>query len=133
MRFTIVPVASSGLKVVEARFRGVQLHDSADVDEWARRVNVELARFGERVDLLICLDGLHVHPAASRAFGAVRAKVLSTHARHSVRYGADKWTATSVNTSRVLYGAEANIFDTRDQALAALLEQRDADDREQSS
>ena len=54
----------------------------------------------------------------------MRARILAKHARQSVRYGADRWTATSVNTSRVLHGADANIYPTREAALAALIEAR---------
>jgi hypothetical protein len=128
MRFTPVFLSSPGRKVVEARFRDVLLHDASDADEWARRVDVELRRFGGQVDLLIDLEGLKVRPPASRRFGEVRARILSTHARHSVRFGPDPWTATSVNTSRVLHGAEANIFASRAEALAALLELRAHED-----
>lgn len=127
MRFTILPLATPGRKIVEARFRDVVLETPGDADEWGRRVNVELGRFGEIIDLLIDLEGLRVRPAASRRFGEVRARVLSTYSRHSARYGPDGWTATSVNTSRVLHGAEANIHATRELALAALLELRASD------
>lgn len=125
MRFTIVPTPESP-KIVEARFRAVVLHDAADVDEWGRRADIELARFGEKVDLLIDLEGLRVHPAASRRFGEVRARILAAHAHHSARYGPDAWTATSVNTSRVLHGAESNIHASRDAALAWLKAERAA-------
>ena len=99
MRFTVVPTAEAP-RIVEARFRDVVLQDAADVEEWARRVDVELKRFGEQVDLLIDLEGLRVQPAASRRFGELRARILADHSRHSARYGPDRWTATSVNTSR---------------------------------
>lgn len=123
MRFT--RIQTGGVPpLVEAKFRDVYLRDPEDVDEWARRVDIELQRFGGKVDLLIDLEGLHVHPGASRHFGFVRANVLAKHARRSVRYGPDRWTATSVNTSRVLNGADANIHESREAALEALLEAR---------
>ena len=125
MRFTVVPTAEAP-RIVEARFRDVVLQDAADVEEWARRVDVELKRFGEQVDLLIDLEGLRVQPAASRRFGELRARILGDHSRHSARYGPDRWTATSVNTSRVLHGAEANIHPSRQAALEAILEARRA-------
>jgi hypothetical protein len=127
MKFTALSIATPERKIVEARFRDVVLNDPADADEWARRTGVELARFGGPVDLLIDLEGLRVRPAASRRFGEVRANILAKYARHSVRYGPDAWTATSVNTSRVLQGAEANIFGSREEALDALLEMRSRD------
>jgi hypothetical protein len=124
MRFTPVSAITSPPPIIEARFRGVVLHDPSEVTEWARRVSLELARFHERIDLLIDLEGLKVNPSASRAFGEARTRVLSTYARHSARFGPDAWTATSVNTSRVLLGAEANIQPSRDAALALLIELR---------
>ena len=124
LRFTPVTAITSPPPIIEAKFRGVVLHNAADVAEWASRVGKELSRFHEKVDLLIDLDGLKVLPSASRAFGEARARVLATYARHSARFGPDAWTATSVNTSRVLHGAEANIQPSRDAALAVLVELR---------
>src|SRR5688500_12288491 len=104
MRFTVVPTPDAP-KLVEAQFRDVVLHDAADADECAKRADAGRGRFGERVDLLSDLEGLRVRPGASRRFGEARARVLAAHAHDSARYGPDRWTATSVNTSRVLHGA----------------------------
>ena len=100
MRFNLVPLVSPGRKIVEAKFRDVVLHDDADAEEWGRRVQQELGRYGELVDLLIDLEGLRVRPPASRRFGEVRARILSTFSRHSVRYGPDL-LLVNVRTRRV--------------------------------
>lgn len=123
MTFETLP-ADAPPPIVEARFRNVLLHEVSDVEEWAKRVSAELARFKGKVDLLIDLADLHVQPSTSRAFGAARAQVLATYSRYSVRYNADRWTEMSVNTSRVIHGAEANLLANREAALAALLEIR---------
>lgn len=125
-RWKIEFVLHEDVGVVEALFDGVFLIRADDVEEWDRRVRAGLARFGGKVDLLIALDGLRVKPAAARRFGEARAAVLDEFARRSFRYGADPWTATSISTSSVLDGADSNLFGTREEALEALLNSREA-------
>jgi hypothetical protein len=110
--------------VVSASFSDCVLNEKADVDRWEREVSRRLGTFGRKVDLLIDLSGLTVKPAVSALFGEARARVLSRYALRSFRYGADRSTRTSIFTSAAIYGAEANVFDTRDSALGALLEAR---------
>lgn len=113
------------LDVVEATFTGCEIRTPADVAKWRADVEKHLERFGKKVDLLIALDGLVVRPAAARLFGEYRSEVLRRYTRRSYRYGGDSATRTSVFTSSVLTGAQANVYPTRDLALAALLEDRD--------
>lgn len=121
MRFEV----HKDLDVVEATFHGCELKTPGDVAKWRSDVERELARFGKKVDLLINLDGLVVRPGAARLFGEYRSDVLSRFTRRSFRYGGDSPTRTSVFTSSVLTGAQANVHPTRAQALAALLEDRE--------
>ncbi len=106
--------------IVEALFTGFELRTEADVARWKAGVERELARFGRKVMLLINLDGLSVRPGASKAFGLHRAQVLERFAVHSFRYGGDGSTKTTVFTTAVLSGAEANHYPTREAALEAL-------------
>ncbi len=115
------------LDIVEATFAGCELKSTADVVKWRAQVERELGRFGKKVDLLIDLDGLVVRPAAARLFGEYRSDVLSRFTRRSYRYGGDSATRTSVFTSSVLTGAQANVHATRQLALAALVEDRKRD------
>lgn len=117
------------LDVVEARFDGCELRTPADVARWRSDVEKELGRFGKKVDLLIDLDGLVVRPSAAKLFGEYRSDVLSRFTRRSFRYGGDAATRTSVFTSAVLTGAQANVHPTRAAALAALLEDRERAER----
>ena len=114
------------LDVVEALFESYELASEAGVVRWRQEVERGLARFGRKVDLLIRLDGLVVRPAACRFFGEHRSQVLARHTHQSFRYGGDGATRTTVFTSSVLHGAEANVYPTRQAALDALLEARAA-------
>lgn len=110
--------------VVTATFTDCVLTTPADVARWRREVEQELGRFGKKIDLLINLDGLVVKPGASRSFGRERREVLAKYTIRSFRYGGDTQSRTSIFTSAVIDGAAANVYESRDQALAALLETR---------
>lgn len=120
LRFTLDPEHG----FVEASFRDYVLRTEADVLAWRAIVEREFARFGRKVDLLINLDGLVVKPSAARAFGVNRAAVLAQFTTHSVRYGGDLSTKTTVFTTAVQDGADANVYPSREAAVAALLEAR---------
>jgi len=110
--------------VVEALFDHCEIKTLDDVLAWRASVERELGRFGKKVDLLINLDGLVVRPAAARVFGEHRSQVLARFTNRSFRYGGDNATRTSVFTSAVFTGADANVYPSRDAALAALLDAR---------
>lgn len=110
--------------VVTAHFENCVLETPEDAVRWREEVEVCLARFETKVDLLINLDGLVVKFAAGRAFGRERAAVLEQYANSSYRYGGDQTTRTFVSTSGMITGAEVNAYATRDQALQALLAAR---------
>lgn len=88
---------------------------------WRSEVEKRFQRYGRPVDLIINLDGLVVRPSAARAFGAARSEVLAEYTRCSFRYNGNAQTRTSIYTSAVLLGADANLHDSREEALKALL------------
>lgn len=110
--------------VVEAFFDAYELRSEADVLAWRAKVARELGRFGHKVDLLINLDGLIVRPTASKVFGEHRSQVLAEFTNRSYRYGGDNATRTTVFTTSVFTGADANVYPSRRDALEALLEDR---------
>lgn len=110
---------------VLAEFENVDLVTPADAQRWAREVDLRLASFGKKVDLLINLDGLKVKPGASREFGKKRAWVLAKHSHRSYRFGGDRATLTSVHTSAVLEQTAANVYASFDDARAALRRDRE--------
>ena len=106
--------------VVTATFTDVVLNTPADVSRWRREVEHLLGRYGKKVDLLVNLDGLVVKPGASRSFGRERSDVLAKYTTRSFRYGGDAQSRTSIFTSSVIDGAAANVYDSRDAALALI-------------
>ena len=115
------------LDYVEASFDSCELRTEDDVLAWRAEVEREMSRFGRKVELLIGLDGLIVRPAVGRFFGEQRKEVLEKFSTRSFRFGGDSATRTTVYTTSVLTGADANIHPSRDAALAALLEARRQD------
>lgn len=110
--------------VIEAFFDDVTLANVEDVNRWEGDVRLQLASYGRKVLLLICLDGLVVKPSVTAAFGVARSSVLADHAIASVRYGGDGWTRMSIHTSAVRYHTHGDVFPSRETALTALLAQR---------
>jgi hypothetical protein len=111
--------------IVDAAFRDVVLETDDDVLCWRREVERRFQRYGRPVDLIINLDGLIVKPTAARSFGAHRAEVLAENTRVSYRFNGNPQTRTSIYTSAVIHGADANIYESRDEALKALLANRE--------
>lgn len=121
IRFTEVQTSD----VVLAEFEGVELATTSDVTRWANEVGERLGAFGRKVDLLINLDGLRVKPAVSREFGRRRAAVLARFTTRSYRFGGDRNTVTSVLTTAVIEGAPTNVHGSYQEALDALLRDRE--------
>lgn len=120
MSFTYDPAND----VVDAAFRDVILETEEDVLCWRREVERRFQRYGRPVDLIIDLEGLIVKPSAARSFGAHRAEVLAEHTRVSYRFNGNLQTRTSIYTSAVIHGADANVYESRDEALKALIANR---------
>jgi hypothetical protein len=112
--------------VVTAHFTDCVLANEADVQRWRREVEQHLSRYPGKVDLLINLDGLVVKFTAGRIFGKERSEVLERFTHRSFRYGGDEMTRMFVLTSGAINGAAVNHYTTRDEALSALLAEREA-------
>ena len=112
------------IDAVHASFTDCVLSTAADVTRWEREVSLRLSTFSRRVDLIIDMSGLLVRPAVSALFGKARSRVLGTYSIHSFRYGADRATSISVLTSAAIHGVDANVCETRADAVAALLASR---------
>lgn len=110
--------------IVTARFVSCVLATPGDVLRWRRDVEAHFERYGRKVDLLIDLEGLVVKPSAARSFGTARREVLAKFTNRSFRYNGDSATRTTIFTSSVIDGADANIYASRQEAIEALLEDR---------
>src|SRR5262249_17242515 len=76
-------------------------------------------------DLLFCLDGVEVAPAARPGYGRERARIARAYYRHSARYAGLRSLKVTVMTSGVAHHIEGMVYETRDQALAAIQAARD--------
>ncbi|XXF78316.1 hypothetical protein P2318_00740 [Myxococcaceae bacterium GXIMD 01537] len=112
--------------VVEARFTDCILVSADDVLRWRSEVEAHLSKYGRKVDLLICLDGLEVRFTAGRIFGKERREVLERYSARSFRFGGDDMTRMFVSTSGAINNAPVNHFATREDALKALSAEREA-------
>lgn len=110
--------------VVDAAFKDVILETEEDVLCWRHEVEKRFQRYGRPVDLIIDLEGLIVKPSAARAFGAHRAEVLAENTKISYRFNGNPQTRTSIYTSAVIHGADANVYESREEALKALIANR---------
>ena len=111
--------------VVLAHFSRCLLVSAADVQQWKVDMEEKLSQFGRKVDLLINLDGLEVTFTAGRLFGQARREVLERYTQRAYCYGGDEMTRMFLSTSGVLHGHPVNQYETRVQALMALLSDRD--------
>ena len=105
---------------VHAAFTDYVLETKEDVERWEREVSQKLATYGRSVDLIIDMNGLSVRAKVGSDFGTARARVLMKYALHSVRYGGDRATRTSVLTSAAIHAIEANFHETKEEAITAL-------------
>jgi len=112
--------------VVLAHFSRCLLVSAADVQQWKADMEEKLSQFGRKVDLLIDLDGLEVTFTAGRLFGHARRDVQERFTQRAYCYGGDEMTRMFLSTSGVLHGHPVNQYETRVQALMALLSDRDA-------
>lgn len=112
--------------VVEARFTDCVLVNADDVLRWRREVEAHLSKYGRKVDLLINLDGLVVRFTAGRVFGKERREVLERWTARSFRFGGDDMTRMFVSTSGAIDSAAVNHYANREEALQALLAEREA-------
>ena len=81
-------------------------------------------------DILFCLDNVDVTgSAARRAYGAERARVANKLYRHSARYAGQPGTRVTVMTSGVVHRVEGTVYDTRADAVAAIVAARKGRDQ----
>ncbi len=106
-----------------------QLDSQKDIDEWLKTYEDYFSRNykGRKVDVIFELSKFSVSPRMGAAFGEARAKMMAAFTRRTYRVHVDDATKTAMYTSRVLYGAAANEFDSVDDAIAQLKLDRASD------
>jgi len=75
-------------------------------------------------DIIFCLDGVEVAPAARRAYGVERARIAREYYRFTARYAGRSATKVTVMTSGVVHRIDGMVYETRDEAVQAVLQMR---------
>jgi hypothetical protein len=86
-------------------------------------------RFTRKVDLILELSKFHVAPRVATLMGEYRARVLSEFTRRSYRVKQSSRERTFMYTSSAIHGAPANHYNSIDDAIAAMLADRAADQK----
>lgn len=118
------PTRDDATGIVEYRFDRIALNTPEDVEAFFSDFSMSLERQPQPLDVIVCLDSFTVAPAAREAYGMIRAKVAKGYYRHSARYAGPPQTRIATMTSAVRYHAEGLVYETREKAIAAILEAR---------
>lgn len=118
------PTRIEATGIVEYFFDRVALTTPEDVFIFFDEFVASLDKFPKPLDVVVCLDGLTVAPAAREAYGRERARVAIANYRHSARYAGPTQTRISTMTSAVRYNADGLVYQTREEAFEAILKAR---------
>ena len=111
---------------VHIRYKAAVLADDRDVMAFAAEIDPAMRGLGRKVDIIVDLGELVVKPAAMRAYDVTRQRMFRAYAKSAYRYSGSSLVRTKILTSSTLNSQTANVFETFDQALAALLADRAA-------
>src|SRR5260221_10096184 len=105
-----------------------QVESMRDVQEWRAAYEDYFIRNhrGRLVDVIFDLSKFTVSPRIASLFGEARAKMLKEFTGRTYRVRVDAATRIAMYTSRVLYGAPANEFESIEAAIAQLKADRAA-------
>lgn len=124
-RFVTVTYDSK-LDFAHVRYLRGTLQTEQDVEEFARQIDSQLRSLvGQRkVDIIIDLGALTVKPSMAQAYDAARLQLRDKLARRAYRYGGNAVVRTKIFTSSTIHNQQANVYETFDEAVAAMLADR---------
>jgi branched-chain amino acid transport system ATP-binding protein len=108
------------METMEVDFSGMTIADDLQVDALYDELDRRLSASGRRWYFLVIYEGCVIAAEAWDRFAARGKSTNITHGLGTVRVGASAQTRTEIRERAVAGMFRANIFDTRDQALAAL-------------
>lgn len=97
-------------------YQQASILDAADLVEWRERIVTALEPLDQRIDLLVDLAGLTLHPSIASLFALVASDELAPRAKQLLHYGASKGTEAAL---RLAY-SYVRLYENRTQALDAL-------------
>jgi hypothetical protein len=127
MAWKIVHLFDAEHDVVTIRFTDVVLATPEDVERWRSESEARYKQLHRRVDCLVDMAGLDVHPAMRQAWTLARSYLARHYMKRVYRYNGNARTRTAVFTGSVLGQAGGEVYGSREEALAKLLEDRTKD------
>jgi hypothetical protein len=110
--------------IYDMTFLACSIITDDDVRVFFRAIAERLATLPSPRDIIFCLDGVEVAPAARRAYGVERARVAREYYRFTARYAGRSATKVTVMTSGVVHRIEGMVYETRQEAVHAILQMR---------
>jgi hypothetical protein len=99
-----------------------------DVLQWYEEYRAFFSgRFPRKVDLILELSKFHISPRIATLLGEYRARVLAEFTRRSYRVNQAHRERTFMYTSSALHGAPANHYESIEDAIKAMLADREAE------
>jgi branched-chain amino acid transport system ATP-binding protein len=115
---------TEALEALEVDFSGLTFTAKEDVDAFYDEVDRRLEATGRRWYFLVDYTGCTIADDAWDHFGERGKHSNITHGLGTVRFGLSESTRQAIRTHAMLAQFRANVFDTREDALAALGELR---------
>ena len=112
------------METFEADFSGLTFSDAAEVDAFYDEIDRRLAASGRRWYFLVIYTDCVILPAAWKRFAERGKNCNINYSLGTVRVGATSQTRDSIREDAGRSFFRANIHDTRDQAMLALVELR---------
>lgn len=112
--------------IVEITFDKCVMQTEDDVRAFFRAMGAKIAALPEPRDLIFCLDNVEVVPSARKAYGSERAELARRLYRFTSRYAGISSTKVTVMTSGVMHKVDGIVYETRREAIEAVLAMRRA-------
>jgi hypothetical protein len=111
-----------------------RLETQEDLDVWYRQYDAYFkGRFPHKVDLILELSKFKLSPRLAARFRELRNQILDTYTTRSYRVNEPSMERAMMYAGSVLNGGPANEFDTIEEAIAALIEDRQNGDQASST
>ena len=108
----------------DVSFSACSVMTDDDARSFFEDIATRLASLPTPRDIIFCLDGVEVAPPARRAYGVERARVAREYYRFTARYAGRPTTKVTVMTSGVVHRIEGMVYETREEAVQAILQMR---------
>jgi hypothetical protein len=112
--------------LVHIRYVAASLATEADVAAFGIEIETQVRAIDRKVDTIVGLGTMLIAAGAIHAYDEIRTHLATTYSMRSYRYGGTAALRRKILTSCILQGQPANLYDTFDQALAALMADRES-------